>query len=272
MTIDIRPRVICGFPGVGKTSLFTALKSAGFPILDSDSSLFDKTQFPMNYIEHIKNALENGYWVLCSTHTVVRNALTMSGIRYVLAAPAHKYLKDEYMARYRERGSPEAFLKLMDAKWDEFMEDVWVNDKHGIHYGLAEGEFLDKISSSLLAAYARDRTETFVSKSGNKAALQVGQPFQSQEYKRGFVMGKLFETLDRQILQWREDEAAMGPAQHPVFVGDYFEKENLGMVTEIAKVLGLYLVVADTMNPNGFFAKFYLHNPEIKSHGGNSTD
>ncbi|BDD79797.1 hypothetical protein [Burkholderia phage FLC9] len=269
MTIDIRPRVICGFPGVGKTSLFTALKSAGFPILDSDSSLFDKTQFPMNYIEHIKNSLENGYWVLCSTHTAVRNALALAGIRYVLAVPAHKYLKDEYMQRYRERGSPEAFLQLMDAKWDEFMDDVWKNDQHGIHYGLAEGEFLDKIASSLLSAYARDRTETFTPKSGKGGLLMVGQPFQSQEYKHGFVMGKLWADLNRTALDWRDQEAKGNPI-HPEFIGKYFEKANLPMVQEIVKSLGIHLVVSDTMNPNGFLAKFYLHNPEIKLHVGDS--
>jgi hypothetical protein len=261
MTIDIRPRVICGFPGVGKTSLFSALKSAGFPILDSDSSLFDKSQFPMNYIEHIKNALENGYWVLCSTHTVVRTALALSGIRYVLAVPAHKYQKDEYMARYRERGSPEAFLKLMDAKWDEFMDDVWKNDQHGIHYGLAEGEYLAKISSALLAAYARDRTENFTPKSNSGAMLQIGHPWQSQEYKRGFVMGKLFEKLDHQITEWRANES-FAPPPAPVFIGEYFETENLPMVQEVARALNLHLVLGDTFNSKSFFAKFYLYDPE----------
>ena len=46
--------VVSWFPGVGKTHLFN---NKEIDILDSDSSKFDKSDFPSNYIRHIKENL-----------------------------------------------------------------------------------------------------------------------------------------------------------------------------------------------------------------------
>lgn len=109
-------QVICGFPGVGKSTLIRATKAAGLPLLDSDSSTFPKDQFPGNYIEHIKAETVNGNWILASSHGLVRDALSAAGIPFVIVVP-DPALKQEYLDRYRERGSPEAFIKLLDANW-----------------------------------------------------------------------------------------------------------------------------------------------------------
>ena len=47
-------QVISGFPGVGKTNAYEILKARGVKVLDSDSSTFDKTHFPENYLDHIE--------------------------------------------------------------------------------------------------------------------------------------------------------------------------------------------------------------------------
>jgi hypothetical protein len=251
--MDSRPRVICGFPGVGKTTLFNKLRHSGILIHDSDSSQFNKDQFPENYIAHIQACLAAGAWVLCSTHTVVREALAKAGISYAIAAPAHKYLKDEYMARYRERGSPEGFLKLMDAKWDEFMDDVWVNDKHGMHIGLSEGEYLELIAKDILKSDEGMRFKVFHNPLNSKEALRVGQPYFTTEMLNGFQAGLIWaELLEAKAQGW------INPAQS----AQYSVRADAHRIyTDIAAALSLDLDVKVSMNPQAIDLTF---RPRLK--------
>ena len=52
--------IISGFPGVGKSHLVNQAKKSGNELLDSDSSTFDKKNFPENYIKHIKKNVNTG--------------------------------------------------------------------------------------------------------------------------------------------------------------------------------------------------------------------
>ena len=113
------PKVICGFPGVGKSSV--SHKFGANRVSDSDSSKFDKAYFPQNYIEHIATQIPQRSYVLVSSHDNVREALVQNEIDFALVYP-DRSLKDEYMTRYRERGSPKPFLDLMDKNWDSFID------------------------------------------------------------------------------------------------------------------------------------------------------
>lgn len=116
----LKGKVICGFPGVGKSTLFKELKDSDYKVLDSDSSTFDKAEFPDNYIKHIKEKTAEGYTILASSHDVVRNALINNKMLFTLVYP-DKSLKDEYLERYKERGSPQKFIDLLDSKWYEWI-------------------------------------------------------------------------------------------------------------------------------------------------------
>jgi len=67
-------KVYSAFPGTGKTTYFNNTYKN---VLDSDSSKFDKADFPSNYIEHIKRNLEDDTVekIMVSSHKDVRDAL-----------------------------------------------------------------------------------------------------------------------------------------------------------------------------------------------------
>lgn len=131
-----RPVIVSGFPGIGKSSLVKMYPN----FADSDSSLFDKSAFPENYIAHVKETLAAGKSIMVSSHDVVRAALLENDLRYTLVYPAIG-LKAEYMERYRERGSSEVFLQLMESKWEEFIGQCALQNGC-LHYVLSSGEYL----------------------------------------------------------------------------------------------------------------------------------
>lgn len=138
-------KVISGFPGVGKSTLF----NKGLNCSDSDSSKFDKTDFPRNYIEHLKGLIAAGNldYIFVSSHASVRAALVDAGIDFTLVYP-NIALKKEYMQRYVERGSPQPFLDLMDKQWANFIIDCSTQQDCNIAV-LQEGQFLADILDQL---------------------------------------------------------------------------------------------------------------------------
>lgn len=135
MTRDTR--VICGFPGVGKTYCFNNNKS-DLLIIDSDSSLFsweydkdgNKTDvrnkdFPQNYINHIKNNIGKVDIIFVSTHNEVIKALNDNKIKHTIVYPnlmtTYKY---HWINKYIERGSDKAFINLMVDKFYTFILDI----------------------------------------------------------------------------------------------------------------------------------------------------
>jgi hypothetical protein len=112
--------IIAGFPGIGKSYL---KKQYGESVSDSDSSKFPKDEFPQNYIKHLKSLIGKKSIILVSTHKVVLNGLENENIPYILAHPKFD-LKNEYLERYKERGSPTHFIELLKNNWNNFFEDM----------------------------------------------------------------------------------------------------------------------------------------------------
>lgn len=131
--------VVSGFPGIGKS----ALVRANGIFLDSDSSTFDKTQFPQNYITHIKGAIEDNKVIFASCHEPVRDALVAEGISFILVYPDIS-LKDEYIERYKQRGSPEAFITFISNNWENFINALDAQTGCA-KVKLASGEYLSDI-------------------------------------------------------------------------------------------------------------------------------
>ena len=141
----MKTRIISAFPGTGKTTLFNKAKGTGLKILDSDSSKFDKSQFPENYIQHINKNIGKVDIILVSSHKAVRDALIENGLKFVLIYPEW-WLKDYYIKRYKERGSNEAFIKLLDDNWDLWTDDC-KSQKCDFHVGFINGnQYLSDIN------------------------------------------------------------------------------------------------------------------------------
>jgi hypothetical protein len=93
------------------------------PVFDSDSSLFNEKDFPENYVNYIKRVRDEyqySHLVFVSSHKDVRQLLQDNGVEFTLVYP-DRSLKDEYLNRYRERGSDFAFQELLVNNWDKWI-------------------------------------------------------------------------------------------------------------------------------------------------------
>lgn len=114
-----KTKVISAFPGTGKSYFYKNNNNS----IDSDSSKFDKTFFPDNYIEHIKENIGKYKYIFVSSHKEVRDSMIENNIDFTLIYP-DKSLKEEYINRYKERGNNDNFIKLLNDKWDEWIDEI----------------------------------------------------------------------------------------------------------------------------------------------------
>lgn len=132
--------IISGFPGIGKTHFS---QNSNLSVSDSDSSHFPKKGFPENYIEHIKSWREHTDYILVSSHKEVREALQKEGIHFKLVYPSRDQ-KQDYIKRYKERGSSDAFIKLIDMNFDNWINEMAVQ-RFGEHVILKKGQYLSDV-------------------------------------------------------------------------------------------------------------------------------
>jgi len=112
-------RVICGFPGIGKSML--TQQNLSFVDMDIPELKNDIPQ----YIERIRTALKiPGVTVLLPTWLNLRLGLWNEQIPFVLFYPSAD-LKADYHKRYSDRGSPQAMIDTMMKMWDVFLTTCW---------------------------------------------------------------------------------------------------------------------------------------------------
>ena len=129
-----------GFPGTGKSYFFNNTDKDLISIIDSDSSTFDKKDFPDNYIRHIKENVGKIDVICISSHKEVRDALVANELYFLLFYP-DKSLKAEYLQRYTDRGSPKAFIDLIDSNWDMWLTEL-EHQRGCKHIVLQSGEYI----------------------------------------------------------------------------------------------------------------------------------
>lgn len=133
--------IISAFPGSGKSHLFR--NKGDRIILDSDSSKFDKSDFPANYLEHIKSNIGKADIILVSSHKEIREALFINNINYQLVYPDLS-IKEEYIQRYKDRGSDENFVNLLSENWENWINEL--NEQKGCSkIVLKENQYLSDV-------------------------------------------------------------------------------------------------------------------------------
>ncbi len=146
----MKARVVSGFPGVGKSTLFG--RSGNLKILDSDSSKFSweneaerirHPQWPTNYIDHIRENQGEADIILVSSHEEVRKALVAAGIEFELVYPGAE-MKGEYIKRYVDRGNSFAFVRLLEANYEKWIEGL-MEQSGCIHRPLGSGQYLSDV-------------------------------------------------------------------------------------------------------------------------------
>lgn len=152
--------VVAGFPGVGKSVLTSKGESFdGIKFIDSDSSTYSwypnpnhpnrirNPDFPDNYIKHIKDFMDHSnYIIFVSTHSSVLDALEKAKIPVALVYPKNRTQINEYIERYKKRGSPEQFINNIKTNWGVFLECLRKRTSHLFtHYRLDDGQYLADI-------------------------------------------------------------------------------------------------------------------------------
>jgi hypothetical protein len=87
--------------------------------------------FPGNYIQHVKDKIGQVDIIFVSSHKAVRDALVAAGIKFTLVYPEMD-LREEYLERYRRRGSSGDFVTMIGSNWAGFITEL--EDQEGCEH------------------------------------------------------------------------------------------------------------------------------------------
>lgn len=143
--MSIKSTIVCGFPGVGKTTAEAKsrcvedLESSGFQFLfDPETGPTDirVPEWVPKYVDFIEQRAEVfAGCLLVSCHKEVREELRRRGIPFVVVVPEHA-AKDEYMARYLKRGNSALFIAKIYDNWNRWLVEIDQEPEPVIHLGV----------------------------------------------------------------------------------------------------------------------------------------
>ena len=151
--IKIDTKIISAFPGTGKTTYFNKHKedcidsdSSNFSwIIDEDGNKVRNPEFPNNYINNIKENIGKYKYIFVSSHDDVRNMLLENDLFFYLLYPSIDR-KNEFIERYKNRGSDEKFVALLEKNWNEWITTINNTEEQGFKkYCLEEGNNMEEI-------------------------------------------------------------------------------------------------------------------------------
>lgn len=169
--------IICGFPGVGKSSICRTIPN----YVDLESTPFKKNwELYADVIEHME---KNHYNVFVSSHIQLRKELRKRKINYIFVVPEED-LKDVYIERYKNRGNSESFIKQISDNWNSYVRAM---DDKEIVYRLGADDFL---LDALPRLNIMDREQMKEDVGGGVSATNVSSNFS------GFVPEKMIGMVD----------------------------------------------------------------------------
>ena len=114
--------IISAFPGCGKTYA-TRMFGDKVKIMDSDSSTFDKSGFPENYVKHIEDCIGKCDILFVSSHYEVRELLDKLKLQYTLFYPSVER-RDEFLTNYVARRSSPELIKKIDHNFMTWIDNI----------------------------------------------------------------------------------------------------------------------------------------------------
>lgn len=114
--------IICGFPGIGKTTLSEMIRNKfkNLSVIDSEELHSDKLTFPKSYVENIKNSLNKINVILSSANPIVIEELINQNIWFTLFYPSLKR-KNEMIELYKLRADNEKMIKYMSQNYENII-------------------------------------------------------------------------------------------------------------------------------------------------------
>lgn len=128
--------VCSAFCGTGKTYICNNINN----VIEFECWKYDNDNFPSNYINDIKLQIGKVDIIFISTNPVVLKQLNRSGIDITLVYPRNE-LKQEYLERYKQRGSSKDFIEMIDKNWYNWLDEI-NNQTYCNHIILDSGEYL----------------------------------------------------------------------------------------------------------------------------------
>ena len=131
------PIIISGFPLVGKTYVFENQDKTPFSITDSDSSSFSWTkdsdgnrvrnsEFPQNYIDHLKGLIAEGKYdvILVSSHNQVQQAMLDNDINFYCVYPEDsETTKQLWLEKFDNREYNGFTREFLDENYSKFIQE-----------------------------------------------------------------------------------------------------------------------------------------------------
>ncbi|KAH8788053.1 hypothetical protein F5883DRAFT_531337 [Diaporthe sp. PMI_573] len=154
--------VICGFAAIGKSTFNTTCEARydGLRVIDLDSSLFPRgPAWPHNYLEAIREKLNERCILMISTHKAIYSQLLDEGLNLILVYPRRE-LKAEWLERIRKRegaagiDATASICGVVNDRWDG-----WIDEYHGeqdcFRYEMSEGQYLQEAVDEVVHHFQR---------------------------------------------------------------------------------------------------------------------
>ena len=146
-------KIISAFPGTGKTyfSSTTNLSvldfgSGGYSRIPNAGEKVDwplNPEFPGNYLRAMKKVMGDHDIIFVSCQGSFTEAMVAESLDFYLVYP-DRNLKEEYIQRYRQRGSPESWIANIERNWDEWLKENETQEGC-THIRLSSGQYISDV-------------------------------------------------------------------------------------------------------------------------------
>jgi len=141
-------KIIVGFPGIGKSFISRDLSDQYSWLNIHDEPGYTKGAED-SFLSGVLLLAQKPGVLLLPAHRMVGEFLVSQNLVFTSVFPK-RGLKEEYLRRYRERGSPEGLVELVGKRWDLFVDNMWYPKGRCNHVELEEGQFLKDVFLTIL--------------------------------------------------------------------------------------------------------------------------